>query len=149
MCIVIPSFGNCSTMACNHHLHHHPHKNACAPCLATSRKPAHLVSGHNGYTQATKWAANPGMTPCCGHWCTMSFHPLQALGFACCMCECPCSCGVDPSNIGFSSETGLETMDRLTVCVHSGPIFWELLHHGMQTPLTSPSMEESMCSLPS
>ena len=40
-------------------------------------------------------------------------------------------------------------MDRLTVCVHSGPIFWDLLQHGMQTPLTSPSMEESMCSLPS
>jgi hypothetical protein len=40
-------------------------------------------------------------------------------------------------------------VDRLTVCVHSGPIFWDLLEHGMQTPVTSPSMEESMCSLPS
>ena len=146
---MVPSFGSCFTMACKHHLHHHPWTKACAPCLATARKPAHMVSGQNGSTQATKWAANPGMTPYCGHWCTMSFHPLQAMGFACCMCECPCSCGVDPSNIGFSSEKGVETTDRLRVCVHSDPIFWELLHHGMQPPLTSPSTQECMCSFPS
>ena len=146
---MIPSFGNCSTMACEHHLHHYPHKNACAPCLATARKPAHMVSGHNSSTQATNWAANPGMTPYCGPWFIMSSHPLQAMGLGCCMCECQCSCGVDPSNIGFSSEKGVETVDRRTVCVPSDPIFWELLQHGMKTALASPSMDECMCSLPS